>query len=53
MSKLLDQRVDHVSVQLPDPFREYQKKMYIKKYNCMAELIRNKTNITPKHIYFN
>jgi hypothetical protein len=51
MSKLPDQSVDHVTVQLPDTFREYQKKKYIGIHNCTADLIKNETNITPKHTY--
>jgi hypothetical protein len=50
MNNLPNQTVDHVAVQLPNTFSDYRKKKYITVYNCTAELIRNETNITPKHI---
>jgi hypothetical protein len=50
MSSLSDQKVDHVGVQLPITFNDYQKKKYIQFYNSTTELINNRTNITPKYI---
>jgi hypothetical protein len=49
-SKLPDQTVDRVSVELPDMLRTYQKKKYITINNCTAEVIKNGSNITPKNI---
>jgi hypothetical protein len=50
ISCLLDQKVDHLSVQLPIAFKDYQKKKYMTIYNYTALLINNENNITPKHI---
>jgi hypothetical protein len=49
-SKLPDQTVGHVSMQLSDILRNYQKKKYISIYNCTAEVIKNGSNVTPKNI---
>jgi hypothetical protein len=47
---LPDQTVDRVSVELPDMLRNYQKKKYITINNCIAEVIKNGSNVTPKNI---
>jgi hypothetical protein len=49
-SKLPDQTVDRVSVELPDILKHYQKKKFITVYNCTAEVIKNGSNVTPKNI---
>jgi hypothetical protein len=51
-SKLPDQTVDRVSVQLQDILRNYQKNKYITIYNCTAEVIKSGNNLTPKNVYF-
>jgi hypothetical protein len=49
-SKLPDQTVNRVIVELPDMLRHYQKKKFITIYNCTVEVIKNGSNVTPKNI---